>query len=288
VWTRRKAQTRPAGEGTGISLSLTLKSLRRAGWSRTGLLAITVAAAGCAITIPPPRSAPATPAEAETAWAAVLERFVDDRGAIDFAGLAKDSGDLDRYVAALAREDPQSGPESFPTRQDALAFYLNAYNALAMYGALRSGIPPELGSIKVRFFYRNRFELGGRRISLYSLENRVVRPMGDPRVHFALNCMVRGCPRLPREPFRGPQLDAELDRAAREFFAEERNVRLDPPRRRVFFSEILRFYTKDFLAKAPSLVAYANRYRSEPIPEDWSVEFLPYDWTLNVHGRGQS
>lgn len=285
MWTRRKAETRQRRRRIGISLSLSPKTLHRVGWSRPGLLAITLAAAGCAVAIPPPRSAPETPAEAETAWAAVLERFVDDGGAIDFAGLAKESADLDRYVAALAREDPQSRPEAFPSRQDALAFYLNAYNALAMFGVLRSGIPPELGSIKVRFFYRNRFELGGRSISLYSLENRIVRPMGDPRVHFALNCMVRGCPRLPREPFRGPQLEAELDRAAREFFAEERNVRLDPPRRRVFFSEILRFYTKDFLAKAPSLAAYANLYRSEPIPEDWSVEFLPYDWTLNARER---
>ena len=87
-------------------------------------------------------------AEAEAAWADVLERFVDDRGRIDFTGLEKDPASLDRYVASLDREDPRSHPEAFPTRDDALAFYLNAYNALAMYGVLRSGTPPELGSIR--------------------------------------------------------------------------------------------------------------------------------------------
>ena len=93
--------------------------------------------------------------------------------------------------------------------------------------------------------------------------------------------MVRGCPRLPREPFEGARLEAQLETAARLFFAEERNVRLDPAAKTVHFSEILRFYTKDFLAKAPSLIPYANLYRDDPIPADWRVEFIPYDWTLN-------
>ena len=65
------------------------------------------------------------------------------------------------------------------------------------------------------------------------------------------------------------------------FFSEDRNVALDSEGRVVRFSEILRFYTKDFLAKAPTLIAYANLYRSDPIPSDWKVEFIPYDWTLN-------
>jgi hypothetical protein len=133
----------------------------------------------------------------------------------------------------------------------------------------------------VRFFYRDRLLLGGERTSLYALENAVIRPMGEPRVHFALNCMARGCPRLPRVPFLADRLDVQLDDAARLFFSESRNVVLDRATRTVRFNEILRFYTRDFLEKAPSLIAYVNRYRPEPIPADWKVEFIPYDWTLN-------
>ncbi len=93
--------------------------------------------------------------------------------------------------------------------------------------------------------------------------------------------MVRGCPRLPRVPFEASRLDEQLDFAARLFLNEERNVVLDPGTKVVRFNEILRFYTKDFLAKAESLVAYANLYRTEKIPTDWKVRFIPYDWTLN-------
>jgi uncharacterized protein DUF547 len=241
-------------------------------------------AAGCAIHLPAPRSASGGAATAQAAWGRVLSRHVDDRGRIDFAGLAKDREDLDAFSAYVGEVSPRSAPEKFPTGEAVLAYYLDAYNALAMYDVIESGIPPELDSIKVRFFYKNRLRMGGQWISLYALENRFVRPLGDPRVHFALNCMVRGCPRLPREPFEPERLDAQLEAAARLFFSEPRNVELEPETRTVRFSEILSFYTKDFLAKAPSLIAYANRYRAEPIPADWKVEFIPYDWTLNQQG----
>jgi hypothetical protein len=97
--------------------------------------------------------------------------------------------------------------------------------------------------------------MGGRSISLYSLENDVIRPMGDPRVHFALNCMSVSCPRLPRTAFTADGLDRELDAAAREFVGDDRNVHFDRETRTVTLSAIFDFYTKDFLAKAPSLIA---------------------------------
>lgn len=211
----------------------------------------------------------------------MLSTSVDERGRIDFAGVAKAPADLDAYVAWVGVVSPESAPGAFATPESRLAYYLNAYNALAMYNLVKAGNPESLAKVKFRFFYRDRLVMGGKRISLYRLENSVVRPLGDPRIHFALNCMVRGCPRLPRVPFEAARLDAQLDEAARLFFSEQRNVRLDPAARTVHFSEILRFYTSDFLARAPSLIEYANRYRVDPIPADWMVKFIPYDWTVN-------
>ncbi len=245
------------------------------------LAAILLVASACAINVATPKTTPEAAAAPEKAWGNVLARFVDEKGRIDFAGCARDPADLEAAVANVARVSPASAASSFPTREAVLAYYLNAYNALAMYNVEQAGIPPELNSIKVKFFYRTKFEIGGRRLSLYELENKVVRPMGDPRVHFALNCMVRGCPRLPREPFHADRLDAELEAVAQYFFNEERNVKLEPEKTVVRLSQILQFYTEDFLKQAPSLVAYANRYRQEKIATAWKVEFIPYDWTLN-------
>jgi hypothetical protein len=218
----------------------------------------------------------ASPAAFHPSWATVLQRFVDERGRVDFAGIRADPRPLDDQVAFVATTDPSS----FDDPLARLAFLLNAYNALAMYRAAHSGVLPES---KLRFFYFARHQVGRRRMSLYTLENDVIRPLGDPRVHVALNCMVRGCPRLPREPFAPETLQAQLNAAAVEFFAEPRHVQVEPARRVVRFSAILDWYEDDFLAAAPSLIAYANRYRPERIPDGYAVEFLPYDWTLNAH-----
>jgi hypothetical protein len=118
-------------------------------------------------------------------------------------------------------------------------------------------------------------------MSLYAYENDVIRKLGDPRTHFALNCSARGCPVLPRTPFTGDKLDAELDRETHKFFSENRNLRIDHPNKTVNVSEILEFYTEDFTpTHAPTLIAYINRYLADPIPEDYAVQFIDYDWTI--------
>lgn len=234
--------------------------------------------------VPPPKSPASGAPEAGNPgklWENVLSKYVDAQGRIDFLAISKDRADLDAYVAWVGRVSPANTPGSFPTPESRLAYYLNAYNALALYNVLESGMPKDLNAVKVRFFYRNKLGIGGEKMSLYDLENKIIRPMGDPRVHFALNCMVRGCPRLPREPFRADQLDMELQATAQYFLNEERNVQIQPERQTVRFSQILEFYTEDFLKKAPSLAAYANQYRDAKIPESSKVEFIPYDWTLN-------
>ena len=192
--------------------------------------------------------------------------------------LRRDPSDLEAYVAWVATHGPRTTPEGFPTEAARLAYYINAYNALAMYQVVTT---PHRPAQRVRFFLLTAVVLDGRRTSLYRLENAVIRPPGEARVHFALNCMVRGCPRLPREPFDPARLDAQLEREAQRFFNESRNVQVDPPLRVVRVNSILRFYREDFEAQAPSLVAYANRYREEPIPEEYSVRFIPYDWILH-------
>jgi hypothetical protein len=224
--------------------------------------------------------------EWENLWSSVLAKHVDDAGHIDFAALTQDHGDLDRVVAFIAAVDPFSQPQHFPDRASRLAFYINAYNALAMHGVVESGVPVSLGGLtKFPFFYLKKFTVGGKSISLYGLENEVIRPLGEERVHFALNCMVVSCPGLPRTAFTAPALERQLDTAARTFLAEKRNVAVDPVKGEVWLSAIFDFYTKDFLDHSPSLIDYVNRYRTESIPPEFKVRFFEYDWTVNDRWR---
>jgi hypothetical protein len=252
-------------------------SLRRCRSFVVAVLAVLVT--GCSSTIRPP--AVELPAEPIGAWSSVLSRFVDAEGRVAFDRLKADRGELDKYVAYIAA----TRPDSFPEGNERLAYYLNSYNALAMYGVLEKGIPADLdGTFKrIRFFLLTDYVIGGEEVSLYSYENDTIRKLGEPRVHFALNCMSVGCPRLPQIPFQAASLDAELDRGAREFFNSSKYVQVDEKERVVRVSQILEFFTEDFVndRQAKSLVEFVNRYREQRIPEDFEVEFIPYDWTIN-------
>ena len=218
-------------------------------------------------------------------WAVVLNKFVDDEGRVDFERLSKDRKELDTFVAYVNSTSPASHPQQFGDRDAVIAYHLNAYNALAMHGVIEKGIPSGFNSFfkRAAFFKFRKVIIGGEKTSLYDYENDVIRPMGDARVHFALNCMVKDCPRLPREPFLAASLDEQLQSASFEFFNKEKHLRLDAKKKIVHVSSILDFYTEDYVSsgKARDLVPYINQFRTSPVPEDFKVKFIPYDWTIN-------
>lgn len=228
-------------------------------------------------------------------WTAVLERFVDDGGRVDYAALARDRTTLDRYLSSLERVSPDSASASFATRADQLAYWINAYNAVVIVGVLDRGVDTASvwgdGFFGIGFFTVDRARLGGRRMSLKSLEDDIVRArFRDPRVHAALNCASISCPRLPRRAFEGATLEADLDAAMREFVAEPRNCRVDLAARTVQLSKIFDWFEDDFLSferahgnSNPAVVDYVNRYRAQEarIPAGLRVRFLDYDKRLN-------
>jgi hypothetical protein len=210
----------------------------------------------------------------------MLARHVDAQGRVNFAAIAKAPQQLESVVQFIAEESPANHPERYPTANAIKAYHLNAYNALAMYAVVQEGIPNALkGYTFARFFLLNTVNVGGQSQSLYAYENKIIRKLGDPRVHFALNCMSVGCPSLPQQPFSADTLDAQLDKEARAFFAAPKHLRVEG--NTVYVSEILKFFTQDFLDVAPSLPAYINRYAPSPVPLDAKVQFIPYDWSIN-------
>ena len=221
-------------------------------------------------------------------WNAVLEAHVDERGTVDYAALAAAPERLDRFLAEVERTSPEKEPALFPSREDRLAYYVNAYNAWVIRGVLVRG--PEKESVwkgglvsGYSFFVGMEIVLGGKKTNLKKLEDKTIRAVfADPRVHAALNCASRGCPRLPRKAFEPAGLDARLDEAMREFVSEDRNVSLDAAARRVTLSKIFDWYSADFLAferkqgnPDASIVDYVNRYRAagSAVPRDWTVRF---------------
>lgn len=239
---------------------------------------------GCTTLVPIPELQPTQlSGDPLDAYARVLQTYVNERGEVDFSTLQNNRTDLDKYVAYVG----QLPANTTNNPNERLAHYINSYNALSMYNVLASGIPKtHAGWAKIRFFYLRKLRIGGKDMSLYSYENDVIRKLNEPRVHFALNCSALGCPILPKTPFTGVGIYQELDRETRKFFSENRNLSIDHANKIVYLSELLDFYTDDFISEStPSLIAYVNRYAAEKIPEGYAIDFMPYDWTVANSAR---
>jgi hypothetical protein len=242
----------------------------------------------------------------------VLRRYVDDKGLVDYAALKKNPQELERYYHTISHYSPDSHPALFPTEAHRLAYWINAYNASSIKIVLTHY--PILSVLDVKtpfpffflpdgagFFAFQRLSFGGGTTNLYYLENGVIRKrFAEPRVHFALNCSALGCPKLPRLAFTGENLDEELDREARKFLSEERNLKLDHKEKAIYLSEIFDWYRGEFLSwykkrfpgKKATLVNYIILYlpreradELKRLASSYKVRFIPYDWRLNdQHG----
>ncbi|MGR8947728.1 MAG: DUF547 domain-containing protein [Gammaproteobacteria bacterium] len=227
--------------------------------------------------------------QAIAAWDKVLKEFVDAQGRTDFKTLATKRDEIDFVVSIIANFGPKSNPEYFDSDEKILAYHINTYNVLAMHGVIEEGIPEAFNSFFKRagFFRFRKVTLDGETTNLYDYENKVIRKFNEPRIHFALNCMVKDCPRLPQTAFRPETLEAQLEDAAREFFSKDVHFFRNEKKSEVWVSEILDFYTEDFAksGKRNDLIPYLNRYVAPPVPGDWRVKFIDYDWTVNQQPR---
>jgi len=226
-------------------------------------------------------------------WNVVLEKYVDDNGLVDYLGLAADRQALDRFVRQIETTGPKSDPDVFPTREDRLAYYINAYNAHVFSGVLDLG--PDAKTVwgftgmGLGFFVRMKVIVDGETMSLKSLEDDLIREgFKDPRIHAALNCASVGCPKLPAAAFLPERLDEQLDAEMTKFVREERNCKIDTAVGTATLSKIFDWFRGDFedyetAHGGGGLREYINRYRpaDSQLSADLKLEFSKYDKRLN-------
>ena len=227
-----------------------------------------------------------------TAWTQLLQTYVDAAGDVDYSGWKASRTDrhlLDDYLAVLSRAD--SGQES--SREARLAFWINAYNAVTVYGILCEYPTSSIQNHVNRFIGYNIWRdlllvVGDSRYSLGEIEHGILRQLAEPRIHFALVCASRGCPRLLDRAYTAAELEEQLTSNTRAFFADPNKFSwstADTPEFRL--SPILKWYAEDFGASeadrlrtiAPYLPDEAARLLAEA--PQLRVRYLDYDWNLN-------
>ena len=224
---------------------------------------------------------------------ALLKAHVSPDGWGDYPALRKDSAaELRGYIQQLAT----ARPAQFASREEKIAFWINAYNAVCMQTLIDSKLPAEVP--KARLFGQNIFteetyKIAGRVRSLDEIEHKILRKrFADPRVHAALVCGASSCPRLRAEAYTGAGPNEQLDEEARRWIqsgkdkAGKRKNRLDRASNTFHASKIFSWFQEDFGGNDAGVLAFAARFATAEDAEHLRknkvrVRYLPYSWKLN-------
>ncbi|HEY0735459.1 MAG TPA: DUF547 domain-containing protein [Herpetosiphonaceae bacterium] len=262
---------------------------------------LTAAAAGRRPRVGPLRSGIGAGRFQHGEWTALLSRFTHIDGTIDYGTMVRVRRLVEVYLRRLAEADP----ETFADADDQLAFYLNAYNAIAVHQVLRSY--PVRSIRQIPGALTRPYPIGRRNVSLNILHASILRTFGDPRIHAAINPATRGSGPLQPQAFSGSGLQQELDAAMRRLLNDPAHgARLEVKTKSIYISSIFRLFGGDFLQPhtMPSLVGLvAGWMNTAPLvmvvapylPSELAiavrqnqldVRFLPYVWTLNDRVSG--
>lgn len=209
---------------------------------------------------------------------ALLKKYVNQAGFVDYKGLATEQAKLKSYLVYLGTNPPRTDWET----GEQFAYYINMYNASTLDLIIDNDMP---GSIKDidgplgQVWIKDFIVVDGKEYSLADIEKGVLQKMGDPRIHFAINCASVSCPKLLREAFTGKNVDELMDRAANEFVNSDYNDLSDSNNPKL--SSIFDFYTKDFEAESGSLIDYVNKFADNKINAGATISYKDYDWSLN-------
>ncbi len=215
-----------------------------------------------------------------SAWDSLLQEHVTPEGWVDYEGFIRDSVRLNEYLNLLGNHHPN---ERYWSREERLAYWINAYNAftvklivdhypVAGIKEIKNGIPFVNTVWDIKFI-----DIEGRTYDLNNIEHGILRPKFDePRIHFAVNCASVSCPKLANRAYTADRIDEQLDRAVREFLADELRNIVKPDSLKL--SKIFSWYNGDFPNPTQD---YVDRFTPVAVRSDAKIEYLEYDWGLN-------
>lgn len=256
------------------------KSGRSGSAALVALVAVGLTFAGGAIEA---RAADTSYERFATAYGGLLSAHVRpaSRNGIPYAGVDYEAWRRDaRHAEALAAL-LASDPNSAVSRQEKLAYWINAYNFLTIDLITREGETrsiKNLGGLLVSPWKRFRWPIGGREMSLDDIEHGTIRKLGEPRIHFAVNCAAISCPDLRAEPYVAAILDAQLaGQVARTFANPAKGYSADGASVRV--SKVMDWYRDDF--DGGDVAGWIRANAPLNLPKGARIGFFAYDWTLN-------
>lgn len=205
----------------------------------------------------------------------LLKKYVSAKGNVDYKGFKADKAKLDAYCKKLEENQPQA---NWTTNQKK-AYWINVYNAFtirlickhypvkSIKDVVKAGKPWKLKVMSI-----------GEIEDLDGVEHKILRKMGDPRIHFGINCASYSCPKLLNKAFTADNVDEELEKLAKEFVNDPTKNKITASKCEL--SEIFNWFKEDFTKKG-SLIDWLNKYSTVKISENAKISHMKYNWNLN-------
>jgi hypothetical protein len=239
----------------------------------------------------------------------LLDLYVRN-GEVYYRAIKSEQSKLDGYLAQVASASIDKAP-----RDEQIAFWLNAYNALVLRTVVDhypiQGRSAEYPAKSIRqipgAFERLSHRVAGRTLTLDQIEQTVLAGFQDPRVYFALGRGAEGSGRLRSEAFTGARLEEQLADVAAECVNRAQCIAIDRANGKVGASAIFSWREKDFAAayggKTPAVFASRSPIERAVLAfvmpkllttekefvnaNTFQVVYTKFDWTLNdLTGRG--
>lgn len=215
-------------------------------------------------------------------WDALLKKYVNSRGLVDYAGWKANKADrkaLDAYLASYAKI---SGKKA--RGKDLGASTANAYNAFAIDFIL-DNYPVKRIVDHSNAFTEKRNLIGGRKVSLDEIEKETGIPVLGWKAHGIFVCCAKSCPPLQRFAYTPAKLDSQIDTAFRAFVQRDDLNHIQPKKGRVNISKLFDWYQSDF-AKGGGpykvLATYATPMdKAFLLKQKGTPSYLKYNWLLN-------
>lgn len=207
------------------------------------------------------------------AWNTLLVQHVTKDGNVDYTAFKNNRSKLKKYITHLS--------ENLPTDEDSkkakLAYWMNAYNAMTVDLIVRNLPIKSIKDIKKPWDQRL-WKLGTKWYNLNEIEHQILRKMGDPRIHFGINCASFSCPPILNKAFTEANTEQLLDKLSIQFINDTKRNTISE--NAIEISNIFKWFSKDFKQQG-SVIDYLNQYSTIKISEGTKVKYKDYDWTLN-------
>lgn len=203
----------------------------------------------------------------------LLVKYVTERGRVDYEGFKSDHKLLSEYISSLKN----NRPNDTWSKEEKLAYWINAYNALTIDLIIRNYPLKSIKNIDKPWNQRL-WKFGDKWLNLNDIEHQILRKMDEPRIHFAIVCASETCSKLRNEAFTAEKLESQLTKATEEFLDDSNKNELSE--NNIKISKIFKWFAKDFKTDG-TLIDFLNQYSKVKISGKAKKSYKDYSWDLN-------